>query len=149
MKWSNYFSSLNDGDKRLLLDFPINAFTMFRKKYSNPGETSQEIHVPAAPNEAMALIKNLNVQDFDNLTFIRSLSDDADASTYPHDIEIYKQVLKHAPWDSITIMSIASSHWNAGDKRKGIEWMKKAHKVDPKNKRIENSLNGMILKNFW
>lgn len=142
-EWSNSFLGLSDDEKRLLLDFPIDVLEY--RRLDIEGKGGGVVVIPGASDKAIKLLKRIKEkQDLENLIHIRKLSDQADMSQFPHDIEIYKKVLDLAPWDSISTMSIGSSYWNNEQKAKGVEWTRKAHQLDPNNIRIKRNLEGML-----
>ncbi len=144
MSWSKTFQAFSDREKRALIDFPFSALHLKLESLRSPSNQGPVVVIPGAPEEALVLLRKItDPQDIENLIQIRKLSDQADRADYPEDIALYLQVLHLAPWDSISMISIGSSYANAGFLSKGIEWMRKAHHMDPGNARIKRNLHDM------
>ena len=137
MMWSSEFNRLSDSDKRFLLDAPIDLIEKAAAGDLNYIKSY-------CKNEKLAsLLQSIRTKDLNLLIEIFDLTSEADNSDYPRDIELYKRIIDIAPWDSISVMSIGSSYWNIGDKQQELQWMEKAHSIDPDNDRISSNLQGI------
>jgi tetratricopeptide (TPR) repeat protein len=89
------------------------------------------------------LIKRLTDEELAQLVHIRELMRKADATSGTAAIQLYRQVLKLAPWDEISMMSIGVEYANARDFGKAIRWLEKAAKANPGNVRVKRNLEGV------
>jgi len=72
------------------------------------------------------------------------LSQKGEKATNPQEaLRIFKQIVKKAPFDSISMLSIGVCYANLGDGRKAVSFVEKALKSDPNNQRIRENLEGI------
>jgi len=74
---------------------------------------------------------------------IRLCQKATNASDPKESIRIYEQIIKKAPFDSISMLSIGVCYANLGNGRKAISYVEKALKINPNNQRIRDNLNGI------
>ena len=54
-------------------------------------------------------------------------------------LNLYKKIVKLAPWDDISLMSIGTLYAQSGDFHNGLIWLEKALQVNPENKEVKRN----------
>lgn len=89
------------------------------------------------------LVKRVSDSELSQILHILELTRKADTTSGRRAISFYREILKLAPWDEISIMSIGVEHANAGNFGKAIRWLEKAAKANPSNARVRRNLDGV------
>lgn len=89
------------------------------------------------------LLKRLTDGELSQLVHIRELTRKADATSGREAIRLYRKVLKLAPWDEISMMSIGVENANTGNFSEAIRWLEKAVEANPSNARVRRNLDGV------
>ena len=86
------------------------------------------------------LVGRMSDAELDALIEIKELNRQADATSGPTAIKLYKQILKRAPWDEIAMMSIGVEYAQAGQFPTAISWLERAAKANPDDNRVKKNL---------
>jgi tetratricopeptide (TPR) repeat protein len=131
------FQGFSDSEKRQLLE--IDHTRLHGEKMRREGKV-KVIDIDTTQDN---IIKRISDKELAQLVRIRELTRKADSTSNIAAIHLYKQVLKLAPWDEISMMSIGVEYANARNFSKAIRWLEKAAKVNPSNARVKRNLDGV------
>lgn len=129
------FERFSDQEKRQLLEF--NATTLRMERMARSQGTSVTFSDTDSRGQ---LLKRLSDTELAELERMRTLYDQADASSGPQAIALYQEVSELAPWDEVCLMSIGVEYAQAGQFDKAIEWLEKATQLNPSNTRVRDNL---------
>jgi len=134
----------NDSEKRFMLDFGVNKLKALMET-----KPENKFRIIIDDNEMLKsnFPDKLTPKAIDEIDIILELTEVADnwpLSDLEGRIKAYKKILKIAPWDSITVMSIGVQYFRMDDINNAVVWLKKAKKMDPNNERIRKNLQAVL-----
>ena len=94
----------------------------------------------------LVLLRKLRVDELEQLSKSVEAAQEgerADSSNMSRVTSCYKRASEINPYNDIALMSYGCALANQGNLRKGIKWVEKAVKVNPKNERARRNLQGM------
>ena len=135
----SYFKNLTDEQKRVILDWTMPYLSYARDMKKNP-EQNKISWLDVSGKE---LLDKIELKDVERLIQIRKMADEAvEKSNKGNSIDalnLYKEIVKLAPWDDISLMSIGVLYAMSGDFNNGLIWLEKAIHVNPENQEIQRN----------
>lgn len=89
------------------------------------------------------LVARLSDEELGALIEVKELNRQADATSGPSAIKLYKHIVKRTPWDEVSMMSIGVEYANAGQFPTAISWLERAAEANPNNERVQRNLSGV------
>lgn len=135
----SYFENLTDEEKRTILDWTMPYLLYARDIKKNPDKNKISwLGIPGTE-----LLNKIELKDVERLIQIRKMADEAveknNKGNISDSLNLYKEIVKLAPWDDISLMSIGVLYAMSGDFNNGLIWLEKAIHVNPENQEIQRN----------
>lgn len=147
LKRPKLFTEFTLAEKRELSDRAMNYLILQQKLRAGTMSSDQLMTTEEYRGEEGAkgfrdddLVARLSDEELAALIQIKELNRQADATSGPPAIKLYKQILKLAPWDEVSMMSIGVEFATAGQFPTAIGWLERAAEANPDNERVRKNL---------
>jgi tetratricopeptide (TPR) repeat protein len=135
------FARLTPEEKREALDINFNESDL--QTFYDARKGKVKLQYPAGREFLSKMTEDDIKQAIEILRLQKKALAAAEAGNHREAIRQFETIVKKAPFDSISMMSIGVQYAQLGDARKAVQCLRKALKSDPTNQRIRANLQAI------